>query len=526
MNTTVADKTLSPKHFDAVVLDLDGVVTRTAEVHAAAWKILFDDFLAKRTPAGEQYVPFDIETDYRRYVDGKPRYDGVRSFLEARGIDLPYGDPQDEPGQETVCGLGNRKNQLFREKLRADGVQLYDSSIALIHALRHAGIRTAVVSSSRNCQMVLEVAGIADLFDARVDGTDLQRLELAGKPAPDMFQEANRRLDSDPRRTVGVEDATAGVEAAKAAGFACVIGVDRSGQGDALRAHGADLVVSDLGELRVVTGAEETLAAGSPLPSALDCLDEIIPRRHQELALFLDYDGTLTPIVSHPDDAVLADSMRTTLKRLSGLCDLAIISGRDLADVRERVGIEDIWYAGSHGFDIAAPGGDRTQYQEGTEYLPTLGAAEQALRDELAAFSGCLVERKHFSIAVHYRGLSDDEVPAVKRMVEKIHAKHPGLRLSGGKKILELQPDIDWNKGKALRWVMETLNMDPVRFIPIYIGDDVTDEDAFRELQADGIGILVGQVEQPTRASYCLEDPAAVEEFLNRLGDTLERPQS
>lgn len=517
MNTAMTDKTLSLDCFDAVVLDLDGVITQTAKVHAAAWKVMFDDFLAKRTPAGE---PFDIETDYRKYVDGKPRYDGVKSFLEARGIKQPYGDRDDPPGQESICALGNLKNQLFLKKLRTGGVEVYDSTITLIRRLRQAGIRAAVVSSSRNCRTVLEAAGIADLFDARVDGVELERLELAGKPAPDMFIEASRRLNSEPQRTVGIEDATAGVQAAKAAGFGCVIGVNRGKREKALYKHGADLVVADLGELRVETGAVNTVSVRR-LPSAFECLNEIVPRDGRKPALFLDYDGTLTPIVSHPKDALLSGVMRATLMRLAGLCKIAIISGRDLSDVRERVGIQGIWYAGSHGFDIAGPEGECTKYQKGIEYLPALDAAEQVLRDRLAIVPGCLVERKHFSIAAHYRQVAQDQVHTVKQAIDETHAAHPELRLSAGKKIFELQPDIDWNKGKALEWLMQTLNMSPAQFIPIYIGDDVTDEDAFRELENEGIGILVAEEDQPTGAAYRLENPAAVERFLNRLGDKL-----
>lgn len=518
-NTHIA---LSLGRFDAVVFDLDGVITQTAKVHAAAWKVMFDDYLAKHAAEDKQFEPFNIETDYRRYVDGKPRYDGVRSFLQSRGIDLPYGTSDDFSDKETICGLGNRKNELFQKKLHTDGVEVYDSTITLIHKLRQAGIRIAVVSSSRNCQEILAAANIVDLFDARVDGVELQKLKLSGKPAPDMFIEASRRLASKPQRTVGVEDATAGVQALQAAGFGCVIGVNRGNQSQALYEHGADIVLSDLSELRLTTASEDTIAADQ-LPSALDYLDEIIPANSREIVLFLDYDGTLSSIVPNPDDAVLSHSMRSTLQHLAGLCVIAIVSGRDLGNLRERVGINDIWYAGSHGFDIAGPEGGQIKYQTGREYLPTLDAAEQALRWELTPIPGCLVERKHFSIAVHYRQVAQTEIEKLKKIVDEVHSAHPGLRLTSGKKIFELQPDIEWDKGKALRWLMQTLELDLTHFIPIYIGDDVTDEDAFRELKTDGIGIVVAQDKQETGASYRLEDPNAVEQFLKRLIDALEK---
>jgi alpha,alpha-trehalase len=518
MSAVAANPSLSPQHFDAVVLDLDGVITRTAKLHAAAWKAMFDAYLANRASDGAPQPPFDIERDYRGYVDGKPRYAGVQSFLAARGIDLPQGAPDDPPQRDTVCGLGNRKNRLFLERLQSDGVEVYASSLALIRALRRAGLGTAVVSSSRNCQAVLEAAEITELFDVRVDGSDLQRLDLSGKPAPDMFREASRRLGSDPRRTLGVEDAVAGVQAAHAAGYGCVIGVDRTGHAEELRRHGADLVVRDLGELRLLDAAEQPAAA---LPSALEHLDAILAADRQSPALFLDYDGTLTPIVRHPDEAVLSDTMRATLQRLVKTCELAIISGRDLADVRARVGIDGIWYAGSHGFDIVGPEGERSEYQEGIDYLPLLDRAERRLREAVAEVPGCLVERKRFSLAVHYRQVAEPRLDAVRQAVEQAQATIPGLRLSRGKKVLELQPDIDWDKGKALRWLMRTLEIDAARFVPVYIGDDVTDEDAFRELADDGVGILVSREPQPTRARYRLEDPDQVARFLQRLARRL-----
>lgn len=522
MNTVITDTTLSPDRFAAIVFDLDGVITQTARVHATAWKMMFDDYLAKHTSEIKPFEPFDIEIDYRKYVDGKPRYDGVRSFLKARAINLPEGNPDDPSDQETICGLGNRKNELFLQKLREDGVKVYDSTIDLIHRLRQAGLRTAVVSSSRNCQEVLEAAGIVHLFDARIGGVELDKLELLGKPAPDMFTEARRRLNSDPSRCIGIEDATAGVQAAQAAGFGCVIGVNRGDQAQALREHGADIVVADLSELHLVTATENT-ASARQLPSALDSLDEIVSGDDGEAALFLDYDGTLTPIVPRPDDAILSDAMRATIQRLAGLCQIAIISGRDLNDVRDRVGINGIWYAGSHGFDIAGPAGEHSEYQEGRDYLPVLDAAEQTLRDKLMTISGCLVERKRFSIATHYRQVATDKVPNVKQAVDQTHADFPDLRITSGKKIFELQPDIDWDKGKALRWLMQALDIDPAHFIPLYIGDDVTDEDVFQELVADGVGILVAQEDQPTHAAYRLDDPDMVEQFLNRLGDKLAK---
>lgn len=241
---------VAPERFDAVLFDLDGVLTDTARVHAACWKKMFDEFLRNRAAqTGEAFQSFDIDTDYKRYVDGKLRYEGVRGFLQSRGIQLPYGDPGDPPSRETICGLGNRKNELIQEVLATEGVEVYEGSLPFVRYLRSVGLRTAIVSASRNCPVVLAAAGIADLFDVRVDGEVASRLHLAGKPAPDTFLEAARQLRVEPARAVVVEDAIAGVQAGRAGRFGLVIGVARKGEADALQENGADVVVTDLSEL-------------------------------------------------------------------------------------------------------------------------------------------------------------------------------------------------------------------------------------------------------------------------------------
>jgi beta-phosphoglucomutase family hydrolase len=232
------------------LFDMDGVLTRTATVHAAAWKSMFDDFLrgwADRT--GDPFVPFDPVDDYDRYVDGKKRLDGTESFLAARGISLPEGSPDDPPDAPTAYGLSNRKNALVQAIMDRDGVEVYPGSVRYVHAARDAGLRTAVVSSSANTQRVLAAAGIAGLFEARVDGEVAQRRGLAGKPAPDMYVAGAEALGLKPSAAAVFEDALAGVEAGRAGRFAFVVGVDRAGQADALREHGADIVVGDLAEL-------------------------------------------------------------------------------------------------------------------------------------------------------------------------------------------------------------------------------------------------------------------------------------
>jgi len=243
---------LSARDYDAVLFDLDGVLTRTASVHASAGKKLFDGFLEQRaTQSGKPVVPFDIEADYPRYFDGKSRYDGMATFLKSREVVLPLGTPEDDPEVQSVHALGNLKDWYFLEYLDRHGVDAYETSLALGRKLQALRIKTAVVSCRDKCAEVLKAAGITQLVDARVDGTDITRLGLNGEPAPDAFLEAARRVGVKPLRAVVLEDAIAGVEPGRAGQFGCVIGVDRRGHAMALRNAGADVIVTDLAQVEV-----------------------------------------------------------------------------------------------------------------------------------------------------------------------------------------------------------------------------------------------------------------------------------
>jgi beta-phosphoglucomutase family hydrolase len=239
-----------PNGVRTCLFDLDGVLTKTATVHAAAWKEMFDAYLRlSAARGGEKFVPFDADADYGEYVDGKPRSDGVRSFLTSRGIELPEGDADDPPAAETISGLGKRKNEIVLRKIREDGVEAYEGSVRYLEAAREAGLHRAVVSSSTNCRDVLAAAGIEEFFEARIDGVVAEREHLKGKPAPDTFLAAARALDVPPDRAAVFEDALAGVAAGRAGHFGCVVGVDRVGHAEGLRKHGATVVVRDLAEL-------------------------------------------------------------------------------------------------------------------------------------------------------------------------------------------------------------------------------------------------------------------------------------
>ena len=256
----------------------------------------------------------------------------------------------------------------------------------------------------------------------------------------------------------------------------------------------------------------------SMIPSALEHVQEIA-RSGDRITVFLDYDGTLTPIVSHPEDARLPESMRQTLRSLAARVPVAILSGRDLDDVRGRVLVDGIVYAGSHGFDIAGAGGLRREL--GAAYLRVLDTAEAELREALDEIPGAQLERKHFSVAAHYRNVNESDGFKVALAMDAVAARHGELRRMDGKKVYELLPDIDWNKGKAVLWLLETLGLEGRNALPIYIGDDRTDEDAFRALEKRGVAILVSEHPQETAASYWLKNPDEVECFLQKISDRL-----
>jgi alpha,alpha-trehalase len=511
--------TLSRAQLDAVLFDLDGVVTRTAKLHADAWKTMFDDYLRGRAAReGEDHGPFDKERDYRRYVDGRPRIQGVKHFLAARGIDLPAGEPDDPPDRETLSGLGSRKNRLFRDALREQGVELYGCALTLLHRLRATGFHTAVVTASKNCDLILREAGIADLFEARVDGVEAERLSLAGKPDPDTFIEAAARLHCEPARTAVLEDAIAGARAAHRGHFGLIIGVDRDGQPDALAEAGADIVVRDLCGLGVEGATEEKSDAGPPLLTEPGGFSPLLVERRP--ALFLDYDGTLTPIVERPEDATLQEATRGALRAAAAVMPVAVISGRDLDDVRALVGLQDLVYAGSHGFDIRGPE-LRMELPEALDALDDLARADEKLQARLADVDGAQVERKRFAIAVHFRRVADADVERVAQAVADTAEALPALRRTGGKKVFELRPAIDWDKGRALHWLLGQLDLDGPDVLPIYVGDDETDEDAFRALaERGGIGILVAEAPRPSAATFRLPDTDAVRGLITYLTES------
>lgn len=507
----------------ACVMDMDGVVTDTARLHARAWKRMFDDFLtAHARRQGTEIELFDINNDYLNSVDGKPLYDGVESFLAVRGITIPHGDPDDPPHKESVCGLGNRKNEYFHTLLEKEGVKPFDSTVAFIGRGRAAGLRFALISASRNARTVLEAAGLSDLFQVVVDGNTAAEMHLAGKPAPDIFLEAAARLNADVTETMIIEDAQAGVQAGKAGGFAQVVGIDRNNRPTELKNSGADLVVKDLGELTLNTSAAPGKMVN--LKSALSAAPSIFKRLQQELpAIFLDYDGTLTPIVDDPAEAILGEKTREILQRIAGHMFVAVISGRGLEDVRNMVGIDRLTYAGSHGFELSGGSSYFDEDNRKQHYLASLKEAEEELRSAAGELQGIRIERKPYAIAIHYRGVEEQTIAEAETLVDSLANRFADLRKSSGKKIFELRPAVDWDKGKAVQAMLGRFHVDCSRITPLYIGDDTTDEDAFRAIGDSGITILVSDRPRSTNARFLLRDPAEVTIFLEKLAELADR---
>ncbi len=506
---------INNKNIHAAIIDLDGVLTRTAVQHALSWKRMFDAYNAQRVAAGKTpFREFSIETDYPPYIDGIPRHEGVKNFLASRNIMLPAGHPTDPAGQESICGLGNRKNEIFLEIISNEGVNTYKKNIAQISQWKDRGLKTAMISSSKNARQVLRSAGIEHLFDICIDGVDSHDRKIPGKPAPDIFLAAAEALQVSPEKALVVEDSQAGIEAARKGNFGLIVGIrNASGHADLLK-KGAHTVVENLSELHTAAGLLKT---PGELPHALKNFEELKKKIEKNGAMiFLDFDGTLAPIVEKHEDAGISETKRKLLQELAGRYQAAIISGRGLADVKQRAGVKDIFYAGSHGFEIEGPNNFFKEHDEAQKILPVLDELEPLLHSTLKQIKGVRLERKKFTLAVHYRQVAPENEKEVIKLVEEVLRDYPSLKTGHGKKVLELRPALNWHKGKAVRFLIELLAEGQSKKIPLYIGDDITDEDAFEELP-EGICILTGTHGQKTYANYRLENVNEVEQFLQKL---------
>ncbi|GAB3549829.1 trehalose-phosphatase [Actinopolyspora lacussalsi] len=492
---------IDPARYEAALLDMDGVVTDTARVHFAAWQRLFDEYLATRTTSSDSHDRF-TEQDYRRHVDGKRRTDGVLALLRSRGIKIPLGYADDGPDRNTAHGLGNRKDAYFRELVEANGVRVHEDARGLLESLRQRRTRTALVSASRNCEWALRHTDLGELFDVVLDGLRADELGLAGKPDPAIFLEAARLLEAEPSECVLLEDAEPGVRAGRAGGFGWVIGVDRTGHAEALLSAGADEVVTTLFDV-AAQGATEPRDVRT-LPAAVSRRDRIVGRLGTApLLVALDFDGTLAPIAGTPSEAKLPHRGREVLRRLAGCSTLAVISGRDLCDVREKVGLSELWYGGNHGFELAAPGGEVFVHGAGEAGVDDLDTIEARLRTQLVT-PGVFLERKRFALAVHYRDVADEEVEDVTRPVYDAAADRETVKPTTGRRVIEIVPNVAWDKGAALHRLLERVRAaaNDSGFVVFYAGDDRTDEDALRVVHDSGVGIFVRSSEHADHLSW------------------------
>ena len=503
---------------EAVILDMDGVITQTAKVHRTAWKKMFNQFLDEQP---KDYSPMN-DVDYVQYIDGKPRYDGVQGFLESRNIKLPHGDPEDDPEENTVCGLGNRKNKYFVELIKINGVETYENAIGKIKFWRSKGLRTALVTSSKNSELVLNAAGITSLFDVRIDGNTASQRNLKGKPNPDIFLEATKELGISPESCILFEDAIVGVKSGSNGNFALVVGVNRGNNRKVLSENGADIVIDNFDELDVFGDEEIQQYFEKPVPLLLmedEKISQIIKKRKP--VLFLDYDGTLTSIVKRPEDALISKEMQEALRHCAEKFTVAAVSGRDMDDLKNLVGVDSLIYAGSHGFRISGPNGLYREHEKTAEILPQLDKLEEQLEKEFAEIDkGIQIDRKRYAIGVHYRNAKEESISAITKKVDEIITNNQKFKKGEGKKILEIKPNVDWHKGKAVLWLLRKLGLDDIsKYVPIYIGDDITDEDAFKSLRNFGVGVLVGTHGQTTAAKYGLKNVYQVRLFLHQLAD-------
>jgi alpha,alpha-trehalase len=520
----------------SAIFDLDGVITQTALVHEEAWKEMFDEYLRLRGERdNEPFKEFRKPKDYLEFVDGKPRYEGVKSFLESRNINLPFGDPKDEPGKETICGLGNKKNNRFLEVLKKEKPKVYDNAVIFIKALKNKGVKIGVASSSKSCKPILETAGLLGLFETRVDGVVSAELGLTGKPEGDIFTTAARNLGTEPLESMVIEDAVSGVQAGRNGSFGLVLGVARRGNEKELAREGADIVISDFKNINLEIIEEWFRHKPIPLFSAWEKVDESYQNKKilinpyyrrsvkdalfskEKVIFFLDYDGTLTPIVERPDMAKISKSMQETVRKLAQKYPVSIVSGRMREDVQNLVGIEGLFYAGSHGFDIKGPNFQVVQ-PKAKEVIPLVSEIIKLLHSELDKTEGVIIEEKKFSVAIHYRLVKkESQIKKIKELVDFVIKNHKkDLRLLSGKKVFELLPNMEWDKGKAIRWIIESMKINWQTTSVVYIGDDTTDEYAFSAIRTRGTGILVSDQDKYSLAHFKVNSPEQVRELFEK----------
>jgi trehalose-phosphatase len=490
--------------FEAIIVDVEGVITDTRQLHFESWKECIDEILLDEFEKGKneekQLKPLTA-TEYYQYFEGKNRLDGIREFIDERGIFL---------NKEQIESLAAKKNIAYRRHLLEHRPEINEESVEAVKKWKGQKIAMAAVSSSKNCTEMLLHTGIRDLFDVQIDGSMVDELGISGLGKEALYLEAAEQLGKRVDECVVIEDAPYGITAVRESGFKYVIGMSKGRQYivNELYTLGADMVVSSL------------LDIGQDKPNAITGRDDLFRfMGNRTPVFFLDFDGTLSDIVQNPDAATLRPEMPVLLSDCAKMYKVAIISGRDRAVIEDKVNIPYIYHAGCHGFDISGPDDFHFEVEEARAIKPLINQVAKELQNDLADIKGLILEDKKFFTAIHYRKVQDDAqvAKALQLIKEKIAATEK-LSFKEGKKVLEIGPAINWNKGKAVRKLCELFKMDSSLSVPIYIGDDTTDEDAFKELVGWGIGIKVSsEANVPTAADYILKDTAEVSEFLRLL---------
>lgn len=504
---------IDPRYHDAVIFDLYGVLTDAASVQRAAWASLFNDYLTRR-PAreDEDHSPF-TDDDYWQLIEGKPRPDAAGDFLKSRGISLPHGVPSDT-GDDTIWGLINRQRQLYADLLDRE-VPLFAAMVSLARKLRDTDVAAAAHAPHRK---PAPVTGVDSLLDVYIDESAADGVTSAENPGLVVALEASHVLDAAHRlgvpahRSVVVGDTEAVLSAGLDAGFALVIGVDSTGQADGLIQRGADVVVADLADIAVRTGDKRI----SELPNALKSYGQLAGIAiGRESLLFLNFDVALSQAVSDAAAAAVVDKAAQALESLAGVSPVVVISGRELGAIREQVGIPGIWYAGSHGFELVGPDGTHREHEAGAAAAPVLASAADELRSILGQIPGVRIVHTRFAVAVHYGEAAAEHVGEVVATARRLGQRNK-LRVNSGRMRVELRPDVDWDEGTRLAWIRSHIDQSKTT-VPIYIGGDLTDEDAFEAVQLGGVGIAVrhdDDGDRRTAARFVLEGLDEVWEVL------------
>ncbi len=481
---------------------MDGVVTQTATLHFDAWKIILDEYVTNLDKKNRLFS----EDEYWSYLDGMPRKEGLSNFLKERKIGYH---------QDILEQLCDKKNELLHRMLFNQSVKYFSDTIQFIEFLLAHNYQIALISSSKNCIPILESAQIKHLFPIYVDGIISEELNLRGKPEPDIFLEAAKRLKLLPRECVIIEDALAGVKAGKKGGFGGVIALDRRNKlHHQFRQLGADYILPNLASAQNLFYFPTSRTA--PLKTGTQALKSILrlSKLNYQFVIFLDYDGTLTPIRERPSEAVLSNSMHYCLNHLSRHYPTVIMSGRELKNLQKLINIASLFYSGNHGFEFEGP---QYSYEIGQGFKEEIKEVYDSLYQCLFSIPDCFIENKTFSLSVHYRLVEKKYRHLIEKEIERIMVEHPHLKKHLGKKVYEIRPNINWNKGIASTSILNRFKAKNHKLIPIYIGDDVSDEDAFEAFKATGITIKVAEKLHHTKAHYYLDSPLEVQNFLTQL---------